>query len=55
MVLPIKETPILKGKAAAEFCKKRIEIEENKGSVSVEDYKRAEKVYYEMHGKINYL
>lgn len=49
MALPIRETPILEGKAAEEFRKIRIEVEEKKISVPIENYKRAEKVFREMN------
>ncbi len=58
MALPIKETPILRGKAAKKFREKRLEVEKKKISVPIEDYKRAEKVFYEMNEKSplpNYL
>lgn len=47
MALPIKETPILRGKEAEEF-RKRIE---NPGSISKEEYERAKKVYEELEQK----
>jgi len=44
MALPIKETPILTGKNAAEFRKQM----ENPGSISKEDYERAKKTFDEI-------
>ena len=44
MALPIKETPVLTGKDADEFRKRR----ENPGSVSKEEYERAKKVHDEI-------
>ena len=44
MALPIKETPILYGKDAEKFRKER-EKNTISGSVSKEDYVRAQKVY----------
>lgn len=49
MAIPIKETPVLRGKAAREF-KKRIESAPGK-AVPKEDYRRAEKIYRKFQEK----
>lgn len=46
MSLPIKETPILKGKDAKRFIKKMHEVDlKGPSKKDLEDYKRAKKIY----------
>lgn len=47
MSLPIKETPILKGKKAERFIKRM----ENLRSISKEEYEKAKKIYDEISTK----
>jgi hypothetical protein len=46
MALPIKQTPVLKGKDASKFSEQLVRSENQ--TVSKEDYLRAEKVYKQM-------
>ena len=45
MALPIKETPILKGKDAKKFLQKMEEVDAGGQAVPLKDYLRAKKVY----------
>lgn len=47
MALPIKETPVLRGKDAREFIKRMDEVDTGKHKVCQEDYLRAKKTYDE--------
>ena len=55
MALPIQTTPILGGKDAEEFLRKKKEVEEGKNPVSPEEYERAVRAYgrlNDMHGDL---
>jgi hypothetical protein len=45
MSLPIKETPVLKGKDAVNFLRKMDEVDKGLHPIFKEEYDRAKKVY----------
>jgi hypothetical protein len=51
MARPIKETPVLSGKAARDFLRRAKESEQGQHKVSSKKYEQARKMFHEIMGK----